>query len=353
MRVGKAREAAVDWVMRHARLQDGFLGAYFSGSTVGLPAAAELPAASDIDIVVVIAQAEAPLKLGKFVYQDTLLEVTTMPRRQIASVSDVLTTYYLAGSFRVDTIIADPTGELHGLQVQVSRLFAEREWVRRRCENAGRKAEQGLQSIDPLAPWPGQVSAWLFSTSIATLLPLIAALRNPTVRLRYLAARHVLAEYDHAGLYPELLRLLGCAELTPQRVEEHLAALAQTFDTAAATAKTPFFFSSDITPQARPIVIEGSRGLIRAGNHGEAVFWIVATFARCHTILAVDAPRGVQRALAPAFDDILADLGIASTDDLRGRARAAGQFLPSVWATAEGILSANPAIVDTIKADRR
>jgi hypothetical protein len=353
MRVGEARAAAVDWVLRHARLQDGFLGAYFSGSTVGLPTAAELPAASDIDVVVVIAQAEAPLKLGKFVYQGTLLEVTYMPWRQIGSVSDVLTTYYLAGSFRVDTIIADPTGELHGLQVQVSRLFAEREWVRRRCENARRKAEQGLQSIDPLAPWPEQVAAWLFSTSIATLLPLIAALRNPTVRLRYLAARHVLADYDHAGLYPELLRLLGCAELTPQRVEEHLAALAQTFDTAATAAKTPFFFSSDITPQARPIAIEGSRDLIRAGNHREAVFWIVATFARCHTILAVDAPRGVQRALAPVFDDILADLGIASTDDLRGRARAAGQFLPSVWATAEGILSANPAIVDTIKADRR
>ena len=108
MRVGKAREAAVDWVMRHARLQDGFLGAYFSGSTVGLPAASELPAASDIDIVVVIAQAEAPLKLGKLVYQGTLLEVTSMPWRQIASVSDVLTTYYLAGSFSSSVPISLP-----------------------------------------------------------------------------------------------------------------------------------------------------------------------------------------------------------------------------------------------------
>lgn len=79
----------------------------------------------------------------------------------------------------------------------------------------------------------------------------------------------------------------------------------------------------------------------------------MATFARCQTILAADTPPEVLRTLAPAFDDLLADLGIASTDDLRGRAGAAGQFLPAVWETAEAVLSANPAIADTKKADRR
>jgi len=352
-RVGAAREAAVDWVMRHARRQDGFRGAYFSGSTVGLPADAEAPAGSDVDIVVVTSQDEPPPKLGKFVHRGVLLEVTSLPWRQLASAHDVLASYHLAGSFRVDTIIADPTGDLRDLQRQVSRLFAERVWVRRRCENARQKAEQGLRSIDTAAPWPDQVTAWLFSTGVTTHVLLVAALRNPTVRLRYLAARDVLVEYAHASLYQNLLRLLGCAELTPQRVDHHLRALARTFDTAAAAAKTPFFFSSDITPAARPIAIDGSRDLIRAGRHREAVFWIVATFARCHKILAVDAPRDVQRALTPAFDDILADLGIASTDDLLTRATSAIQFLPVVWATAEAILSANPEISDNVRDDQR
>jgi len=49
--------------MRHARRQDGFRGAYFSGSTVGLPAEVELPTGSDVDVVVVTAQAEPPPKL--------------------------------------------------------------------------------------------------------------------------------------------------------------------------------------------------------------------------------------------------------------------------------------------------
>ncbi len=298
-----------------------------------------MPDGSDVDVVVVTSTAEPPPKLGKFVHRGALLDVTYLPWRQIASVQDVLTSYHLAGSFRMDTIIADPTSDLRGLQTDVSRLFAKRVWVRRRCEDARWKAEHGLRSIDTTAPWPDQVTAWLFPTGVTTHVLLVAALRNPTVRLRYLATREVLVAYAHAGLYQDLLRLLGCAELTPQRVDHHLLALARTFDAAAAVAKTPFFFSSDITPAARPIAIDGSRDLIRTGFHREAVFWIVATFARCHKILAVDAPRDVQRALAPAFDSILADLGIASTDDLLTRAKMVIEFLPTVWATAEAILS--------------
>jgi hypothetical protein len=120
--------------MRHARPETGFLGAYFGGSTVALPDDAELPVASDVDVVV-IAVAEPPLKLGKFLYLDTLLEVTDLPRHQLASM-EVLTSYHLASSLRTDTIIADPTGFLRRLQTQVAAHFAERAWVRRRCENA-------------------------------------------------------------------------------------------------------------------------------------------------------------------------------------------------------------------------
>lgn len=84
--------------------------------------------------------------------------------------------------------------------------------------------------------------------------------------------------------------------LTPaaQRGQHHLRELATTFDATVQVAKTPFFFSSDITPTARPIAIDGSQRLIDSGDHHEAVFWIIATFARCHTILAADAPNCTQ-----------------------------------------------------------
>ncbi|PZE21105.1 hypothetical protein [Paenibacillus xerothermodurans] len=343
--VGAARAAAAEWVMQNASKDAAFRGAYFSGSTVGLSSDAELPPASDIDVVVVTAEAEPPLKLGKFIYRGTLIEVTFLTWRQLSSTEEVLTNYHLAGSFRIDTIISDPTGRLSELQRKVSRQFAERDWVQRRCHNVLHKIESGLHGIDTSAPMYDQVTAWLFPTGVTTHVLLVAALRNPTVRLRYLAAREVLNEYGHDGLYPELLQLLGCADLTRERAAHHLTQLAITFDAAAAEAKTPFFFSTDITAAARPIAIDGSRELIQAGDHRETVFWTVATFSRCHKILAADSRPQLQRALSPAFEALLADLGIVSTRDLIRRAEDVRRFLPRLRATAEQILAANPHIL--------
>jgi hypothetical protein len=308
-----------------------------------MPDDAELPGASDVDVVLVTADDESPIKLGKFIYQDALLEVTTLSNNQFASAEAVLASVHLAGSFRTDTIIADPTGRLHTLQQQVSRHLAEHVWVRRRCETARRMLVGWLEAIDSSAPWHTQVTVWLFGNSLTTIVLLLAALRNPTVRRRYLAAREVLTEYHHTDLYEELLTMLGCIDMTPARVAEHVDTLTRTFDAADAVARTPYRFRSDISAAARPIAIDGSRELIRAGNHREAVFWIVATFARCHTILAVDAPD-LQRAHAPAFDAVVADLGIRSSADLRSRAQAVIKFLPHLWETAEAIMSSNPAI---------
>jgi hypothetical protein len=134
--------------------------------------------------------------------------------------------------------------------------------------------------------YPQQVMSWLFGAGVTTHVLLVAALANPTVRLRYLAVRqHVSAE-----VYQELLAVLGCAGMTAQRVRHHLDAMTRAFDAAARVGQTPFFFSGDISPAARHIAVDGSAALIDAGDHREAVFWIVATFARCLTILAADAP---------------------------------------------------------------
>jgi hypothetical protein len=65
----------------------------------------------------------------------------------------------------------------------------------------------------------------------------------------------------------------------------------------------------------------------------------VATFARCHAILAADA-RALDRRLAPAFADAAADLGIASGADVRRRPDDVVAFLPGLWRTAEAIVNA-------------
>jgi hypothetical protein len=343
--VGAARDAAIDWVARHAEAQPGFRGAYFIGSSVGLPDDVELAPDSDIDLVVVTADPEPPLKPGKLRHRGALLEVSVFPWHWFSSADEVLAAYHLAAGLRSDTVIADPTGDLRALQRRVAQAFPEEAWVRRRCQNALDKVENLLAGIDAAAPWHDQVTAWLFATGVTTQVLLTAALRNPTVRLRYLAAREVLDEFGRPEVYRELLELLGCAELTPARTAAHVDALARTFDAAAAVAKTPFFFSSDINDLARPIVIDGSRHLIESGDHREAVFWVVATFARCTKILAADAPQATRREHAPAFAAVLADLGIRALADLLERGERVRRFLPRLRDTAEAIIAAHAGVV--------
>jgi hypothetical protein len=158
------------------------------------------------------------------------------------------------------------------------------------------------------------------------------------------AARELLVEYGRLDFYESLLELLGCAHLSREIVEQHLAALAGVFDAAKAVIKTPIFFASDLTEAARPIAIEGSRELIEQGYHREAIFWIVATFSRCQKVLYHDAPVETQERFTPGYRHLLGDLGIASFVDLQQRSHQIKSFLPPLWEVAEAIMAANPDI---------
>ena len=336
MKVGAARTAAVDWVERHAAGQSGFVGAYFSGSTVYLPDHAKVPIGSDVDVMVINEREEASHR-SKFIHRGTLIEASHHPWSLFAS----LDTIPSAHSLRFDSIIADPSGRLAKVQSAVARDYAEPGRVRRCSQNLWREIRQALHELDSSASWPDQVMGWAFRISWTALLLLVAAVRNPTVRLRYLAARDVLIEYRLSDVYPDLLNLLGCLDLTPDRADHHLDELIQTFDIAARVARTKFVFSSDITPIARPVAIDGTREQIRQGNHREVVFWLVATYSRCHKILATDAPE-LERERSPAFEAMLGDLGLQSPADLARRAETAIAFLPALWEATQAILAADP-----------
>ncbi|GAB3460907.1 hypothetical protein [Actinophytocola sediminis] len=265
-RVGAARAAATDWVERNVARLPWFHGAYFAGSTVGLPDQAELPSTSDIDVVIVSNVPKPPAKPGKLRHGGVLVEISCRPWQRIVVAEDVLASYHLAGGLRTDTVIADPTGELRKLQHAVSCGFAERRWVRARCADARRRSEALLRRIDPAAPWHEQVTNWLFGTGITTHVLLVAALRNPTVRLRYSAVRDLLQRTGHTEWHERLLAMLGADRLTETTVRRHLTDLAEVFDTAAALARTRFPFSADITPTGRVIVVDGARELIDSGH---------------------------------------------------------------------------------------
>lgn len=346
MLVKDAKALARQWVREAASTQAGFLGAYFAGSSTWLADDAVMPATSDLDVNVVWSDSKTPMpQRGKFVYDGVLLEVTLLTLDQLSSPELVLSHYHLAGGLRTPGLILDPTGKLAQLQAAVARDYSQRKWVRRRCEHARSRVLEQLAALQENDPFPNQVVGWLFPTGVTTHMLLVAGLRNPTVRNRYVAARALLAEYGYLALHETLLELLGCATMSRTRVEQHLAALTTVFDAAKAVVKTPFSFASDISDAARPIAIAGSQELIEHGLQREAVFWIAVTASRCQQVLAADAPAELKDAFDTDYRLLLGDLGIESFADIRERAELVKAQLLHVWDVAEAIMAANPGIV--------
>jgi len=344
MLIKAAKALARQWVLAEASQTPGFSGAFYAGSTTWLPDDTPFPATSDVDVWVVLDDANSAAKLGKFVYQGVILEVSYIASAQLQSPAQILGDYHLAGSFRTPSIIVDPSGQLTQIQAAVAKAFAQRQWVYKRCEHARDRVLQNLQQVSTPAPFRDQVMAWLFATGVTTHVLLVAGLKNPTVRQRYVAVQELLKEYNRLNFYQPLLALLGCDQMSRARAEDHLAALTAVFDTTKTLIKTPFFFTADISDLARPVAIEGSRDLIARGLHRDAIFWILATYSRCLKVLYADAPAEVQAQFAPGYQQLLGDLGIQSLADLQQRGEQVKAFLSQLWAVTETILAATPGI---------
>jgi hypothetical protein len=336
VRIEEARALAADWVRSRPGWPSPLVGAFFTGSTVDADPGAPLPLTSDVDLAVVL-EGEAPGKPGKLDHGGALLEVTYLPERDLADADVVARTFYLAPSFARDTVVVDPHGRLRALREAVAPVFARPDVVRDRWGSVLARMT-GEPSPAPRS-WAAAVTGWLFPVSLSTNVLLVAALANPTVRLRYLRAREALARCGLADRYPPLLAELGCAGVAPDRVSAHLDAMAAAFDAAAAGPAAPFFFAADLTPAARPVAVDGARELVAAGDHREAVFWLVATFARCVQALdATGAPSADRHrdAFAAAVEDLL---GLRRPEDLARRRTAVLTGLPDLLATAEEVLA--------------
>ena len=345
MHAGEAKAAAARWVENDAAQTPGFAGAFLHGSIVGVAVDTALAPSSDVDVMVVRDGSMADVKPGKFVFSGVVLDVTDLSWDELGSAEDVLGQYHLAGSFRYPSVLADPTGRLRPLNLAVAREFARRDWVRRRCADAMARIERNLVGSATADEWHDRVTAWLFGTGVMTHVLLVAGLRNPTVRTRYAAAGDLMRRYGRLEDFETLLVLQGSAGLTRAQVEGHLAGLAEVFDVAAKAIRTPVFFATDISPDARVIAIDGSQELIERGEHREAVFWIVATYARCLSILSRDAAPEVYERFRPGFDALLADLGIEGDADLAMRAVEVRAALPWLLGVAEDVMDLNPEIV--------
>jgi hypothetical protein len=344
MRVDDARRLAREWVARHAVNVPGFRGAYIAGSTNDLPGEAILPATSDVDIMIVLDAADVPAKPGKFLYYGVLFEATYLPMDLLGNAEQVLGHYHLAASLRGPVILADPDRPLTRLQSEVDAAFARRKWVERRCEQARETVLTRIASVIEGRALEEQVMAWLFAAGGLPHMLLVAGLRNPTVRRRYEATRRLLVEYGYEASYPGLLALLDPEGISAEQTMRHLVTVGEAFDVASSVISTPFPFAADISAAARAVAIDGSREMIEQRRHREALFWIVATFARCQMVLHADAPPPMSTRWDGAFQDLLADLGIRSFVDLQHKCEHIRRALPRVDGISVDLMDANPEI---------
>lgn len=329
--------AARDWVVTEGLQIPRFCGAFLHGSILEKEEEALIPASSDVDLVVVLDDVDPPLKPGKLVHRDALLDVTYIPLDSVRTPELVLTNYHLAPSFARLRILADPAGGLSALHLAVADEFAKPAWVERRVSHARENVLDKLRAVHQPSPLHDRVMAWAFAAGVLCHILLVAALKNPTIRRRYIEVRSLLDALGRRDVYEGLLEVLGCARMGPERVAHHLSRMTKAFDAAKRAIKTPFFFATDISDIARPISIDGSRELIERGDHREAVFWIVATYCRCLKILAADAP-GEVGVHSQGFAELISDLGIDSPEDLGRRAAAVEAALAPVLELARAMI---------------
>lgn len=339
MTVREARVIAREWAERYGSGFPGYCGAYLSGSFLQAAEDEVWPETSDIDIVIVINKEPPEIKPGKFLCGGVLLEVSLIRKEEYASLEHILSTHYLAYALHMDGILADPEGYLEPLHLEVKEQYAREIWVRRRCRSFIDHIQASIASFNTGAPFHEQVTGWLFPTGITTFPILAAALENCTVRKRYTAARTVLETYGLTDFYPPLTRLLTGDDFNALSLPDHLHELETTFDLAANTRgpSAHYPFRSDISFSSRPVALGGSRALIESAYPMEAVFWMAATFARCHAILSMDAPALHQERL-PKFQAFMASLGITGTGAMVRRNEALLAFLPEVERIADAII---------------
>jgi hypothetical protein len=326
---GRCRELARLCMAEEAARLPGFCAAYTAGSANWLADDAVLPAGSDVDVMVVTAEGAPAGTRRKFFREGVLFEVSYLAQELFQSSERVLSDYHVAPSLRTAQVVLDPEGRLDAVRDALRREYAQPRWIRARCDAARSKVMAALDAQSEMG--------CLFGAGITTHVLLVAGLRNPTVRRRYVAVRDLLSDCGFAEFHHVLLELLGAQQISAKRAATHAAALSEVFDEACGCIRSSFGFAADIQKCARPAAIDSSIEMIGRGDYREAMFWIGVTWVRCMTVLATDAPDRMTPRFRDAFREVLSDLGLSSDEQIRERRIQIERTLPGVCSVAEQI----------------
>lgn len=313
------------------------VGAYLAGSAAELGPEEDLADCSDIDVMLVIEGQPRP-KPGKIPYGIAVIEGSYVPWSSIDDPEKALADYHLAHGLHHGRILYDKDGRLCKLCAQVAAEFAKPERVRQRVDSVIRKIEANLDSFDPNAPRYTRAMGLLFAAGIMVHAVLVAAQKNPTVRMRYRAAREVLKERPEA--MEMLLEAAGFSDLSPSSARQAVMQMSALFDTMCPHCKTQFPFTSDLQPEMRKSAVDDALSLIDSGLHRESMFWTLATFCRLMLQASADKPEliGVWNGTFTYEMAAMAKVNMESADSQLQRIEAIRGALPALRSLCDEIV---------------
>ncbi len=338
--MAEAARLAEAFVRAEAARYPGFFGAYLAGSILQLTAADTLPDGSDVDVVLVF-EDPAVYPHNKLEYGGILLEASALPASVFSDAETVLTTHYLAWAMAHGRILLDLSGTLLCRHREAAALWQSGKYLRARRDGFLTQLAEGAASCPQDAPLQDKVTAWAFGAGIATFPILTAAGKNCTVRRRFSAVRTVLDAYGEMEFYARLTALLTGPTCFAAQLAPHMEALEAVFRCACASTgpSETWRFRCEIRPALFGAAIEDTRRILRSPFPQDAVFWMLATFARCMTVLWMD-DAVAWRAWLPALRAFLAVLGIHSDADFAARRAQLTALLPEIHALTERMLAA-------------
>ena len=327
MNVKFAIKCAKEYVMEMSTKKKDLVGAYLSGSILTMNLSDELNHWSDVDVMLVVSPYNDKNKPGKTIYNNVLIEGSLLDGEILADREQILSTHYIGYALSHDSILYDPHGIIQNAQNTIKDEYMKPFWVEKRIDNMLSQIKGRVLGFDPNAPLPQRVTSYFFTLGISIYPFLLGAGENLTVRKRYSAARHTMGKYGLMELYDRLLLLLTNG-ISKEKLLKHMKVLEITFDLASKShgKSDSYNFRSDISADSRRVSIDGTYEIINSDYPQEAVFWMGATFARCHTVLMMDGNENRLEELS-AF---LADLGINNNGDIQERFEELSKLLPVI-----------------------
>jgi len=348
---GEARRIAEAWLREEASRVPELVGAILGGSTRARDPEAPHPAASDVDVFLWV-DAEVPSDIEhprgrfaprKFLRGGVVLEPSFHDARRIADPEAVLGNVHLGPAFADPLILLDPAGRLAAVADAVRPEYRRRRHVQRRLAQALKSVEaMGLHPCAPdlptLAPcWRN--AALAIAVMHAAVVPLVAALRSPTVRRSLVVAREVLAEAGREDF-------AGSATLSRAEIEERVAELWPAYDAAVEARRTPVVMDWNVSREARALECAAISELVAEGHHREAAYPLLQLRTAVQGILENDGDEEVRAWSRAGYGRLLAALGIEGEEAFDARGEGLQAFVQDLRKGCEELLARNPAVLD-------